>query len=176
VEAPGLIVDEPLASLDPGHQIDVMELLAAEARAGALVIAVLHDLTLAARHCDRLLLIDGGELVADGPPADVLTPERLAAVYGVRALVGQHRAGRWWCRWSARETDPYLSHSCRIRWAMMARHILVVEDDPLIAGVICRGLGEQGTRPAMWRTARLPSRPALRAGWKRWCSTGCCPT
>jgi CheY-like chemotaxis protein len=114
VEAPGLIVDEPLASLDPGHQIDVMELLAAEARAGALVIAVLHDLTLAARHCDRLLLIDGGELVADGPPADVLTPERLAAVYGVRALVGQHLGGRWWCRWSARETDPYLSHSCRI--------------------------------------------------------------
>lgn len=93
VEAPGLIVDEPLASLDPGHQIDVMELLAAEARAGALVVAVLHDLTLAARHCDRLLLIDGGELVADGPPADVLTPERLAAVYGVRALVGQQAGG-----------------------------------------------------------------------------------
>ncbi|NWP15693.1 ATP-binding cassette domain-containing protein, partial [Escherichia coli] len=45
VEAPALIADEPLASLDPGHQIDVMELLHGEARAGALVIAVLHDLT-----------------------------------------------------------------------------------------------------------------------------------
>ncbi|MET0245730.1 MAG: ABC transporter ATP-binding protein, partial [Sphingomonas sp.] len=65
VEAPGLIADEPLASLDPGHQIDVMELMRAEADAGALVIAVLHDLTMAARYCDRLLLIDGGKVAAD---------------------------------------------------------------------------------------------------------------
>src|SRR3546814_6995056 len=66
VEAPALIADEPLASLDPGHQIDVMDMLRAEAAGGALVIAVLHDLTLAARYCDRLLLIDGGRIVADG--------------------------------------------------------------------------------------------------------------
>ncbi|WP_324741131.1 ABC transporter ATP-binding protein [Tsuneonella sp. CC-YZS046] len=87
VGAPGLVADEPLASLDPGHQIDVMEMLAREAAHGALVIAVLHDLTMAARHCDRLLLIDKGRLVADGAPAHVLTPERLDAVYGIRALV-----------------------------------------------------------------------------------------
>lgn len=87
VGAPGLVVDEPLASLDPGHQIDVMELLAREARAGALVVAVLHDLTMAARYCDRLLLIGEGELIADGPPAEVLTAERLRAVYGITALV-----------------------------------------------------------------------------------------
>lgn len=87
VEAPGLVVDEPLASLDPGHQIDVMQLLLREARAGALVVAVLHDLTMAARHCDRLLLIDGGRLVADGVPAEVLTRERLAEVYGIDAIV-----------------------------------------------------------------------------------------
>ena len=66
VEAPALIADEPLASLDPGHQIDVMDMLRAEAAGGALVIAVLHDLTLAARYCDRLLLIDAGRIVADG--------------------------------------------------------------------------------------------------------------
>src|SRR3546814_11071170 len=60
VEAPALIADEPLASLDPGHQIDVMDLLRAEAAQGGLVIAVLHDLTLAARYCDRLLLIEIG--------------------------------------------------------------------------------------------------------------------
>lgn len=87
VEAPALIADEPLASLDPGHQIDVMALLKAEARAGATVIAVLHDLTLAARYCDRLILIDAGKIVADGTPAAVLTPAHLRAVYGIAARV-----------------------------------------------------------------------------------------
>lgn len=87
VGAAGLVVDEPLASLDPGHQIDVMELLAREARGGALVIAVLHDLTMAARYCDRLVLMDGGKLVAEGAPREVLTAERLRAVYGISAMV-----------------------------------------------------------------------------------------
>jgi len=88
VEAPVLIADEPLASLDPGHQIDVMELLAAEARAGALVIAVLHDLTLAARYCGRLLLLESGDIIADGCPMDVLTQENLRRVYGIEARIG----------------------------------------------------------------------------------------
>jgi iron complex transport system ATP-binding protein len=87
VGAAGLIADEPLAALDPGHQIDVMSLLAREARGGALVIAVLHDLTMAARHCNRLLLLDRGRVAAEGPPAEVLTEERLRAVYGISALV-----------------------------------------------------------------------------------------
>jgi iron complex transport system ATP-binding protein len=85
--APALVVDEPLASLDPGHQIDVMDLLAREAHDGKLVVAVLHDLTMAARYCDRLLLVNGGELVADGTPQEVLTAERLRAVYGVTSHV-----------------------------------------------------------------------------------------
>lgn len=83
VGAQGLVVDEPLASLDPGHQIDVMELLEREARGGALVVAVLHDLTMAARYCDRLLLVERGMLVAEGTPTQVLTAERLRTVYGV---------------------------------------------------------------------------------------------
>ena len=87
VEAPALIADEPLASLDPGHQIDVMELLQSEAGAGGLVIAVLHDLTMAARYCDRLVLIDGGTIVAEGTPAEVLTPANLKSVYGIEARV-----------------------------------------------------------------------------------------
>lgn len=87
VEAPGLIADEPLASLDPGHQIDVMDLLRAEARGGALVIAVLHDLTMAARYCDRLLLVDRGTVVADGRPAEVLAPANLRAVYDIDARI-----------------------------------------------------------------------------------------
>lgn len=89
VEAPLLLADEPLAALDPAHQIEVMGLLRAEATGGATVVAVLHDLTLAARWCDRLLLIDGGRLVADGTPRDVLTVERIASVYGVSAFVGE---------------------------------------------------------------------------------------
>lgn len=87
VGAQGLVVDEPLAALDPGHQIDVMELLAREARAGALVVTVLHDLTMAARYCDRLILMDQGRVVADGRPAAVLTAEALRQVYGISAMV-----------------------------------------------------------------------------------------
>jgi iron complex transport system ATP-binding protein len=83
VGARGLVADEPLASLDPGHQIDVMELLAREAAGGATVVTVLHDLTMAARYCQRLLLIDRGVVVAEGPPREVLTAERLRTVYGI---------------------------------------------------------------------------------------------
>jgi iron complex transport system ATP-binding protein len=93
VEAPALIVDEPLASLDPGHRIDVMTLLRAQADAGDTVIAVLHDLTLAARYCDRLLLIDAGRVVADGAPATVLSADRLRSVYGINARV--ETDGEW---------------------------------------------------------------------------------
>jgi iron complex transport system ATP-binding protein len=88
-EAPALIVDEPLASLDPGHQIDVMTLLARRARAGALVIVVLHDLAAAARYCDRLVLLDSGKVVGDGRPADVLSDAALATVYGITVWRGE---------------------------------------------------------------------------------------
>lgn len=93
VEAEGLIADEPLASLDPGHQIDVMELLRAEARAGKLVVTVLHDLTMAARYCDRLLLLDGGRIAADGAPLDVLNEANLRSVYGIKARIETTEAG-----------------------------------------------------------------------------------
>ncbi len=93
VGAPALVVDEPLASLDPGHQIDVMDVLHAQARNGGLVIAVLHDLTMAARYCDRLLLIESGSIVADGPPAQVLTPDNLHRVYGIDARMDL--GGEW---------------------------------------------------------------------------------
>ena len=89
VEAPGLVADEPLASLDPEHQLHGMELLRAKADAGGLVLAVLHDLGLARRFCDRILVLADGVLLADGAPADVLTPELLADVYHVRALTAE---------------------------------------------------------------------------------------
>lgn len=93
VEASALVTDEPLAALDPGHQLEVMALLRAQAASGALVVAVLHDLTMAARHCDRLLLLHEGRLVADGPPDEVLTAARLADVYGIRAWIGEAAGG-----------------------------------------------------------------------------------
>lgn len=93
VGAAALIVDEPLAALDPGHQIDVMTLLRREAARGLLVIVVLHDLTIAARYCQRLVLIDHGRVVADGAPAQVLTAERLRDVYGITARIERERDG-----------------------------------------------------------------------------------
>jgi iron complex transport system ATP-binding protein len=88
VEAPVLVADEPLASLDPSHQIEVMALLSAHAKSGMLVLVVLHDLTMAARFCDRLLLLSEGRLAADGPPDAVLTDGALERVYGISAWRG----------------------------------------------------------------------------------------
>ena len=85
VEAPVLVADEPLASLDPAHQLHGMELFRNQAREGRLVLVVLHDLPLAARFCDRVMVMTKGRLVADGPPAKVLTAELIADVYQVRA-------------------------------------------------------------------------------------------
>ncbi len=87
--APALVTDEPLASLDPGHQLEIMALLAARAAAGGPVVVLLHDLSIAARFCDRLLLLDGGRLIADGPPAAVLTDAALDRVYGITAWRGE---------------------------------------------------------------------------------------
>ncbi|HWI86005.1 MAG TPA: ABC transporter ATP-binding protein [Sphingomonas sp.] len=89
VEARLLLADEPLAALDPAHQIEVMRLMRAEAARGVTVIAVLHDLTIAARWCDRLLLIDRGGLVADGAPCEILTADLIRSVYGVSAYIGE---------------------------------------------------------------------------------------
>jgi iron complex transport system ATP-binding protein len=84
-EAPVLLADEPTASLDPRHQLVVMELLRRAAENGA-VLAVVHDLLLAARFADRVLVMDRGRLVADAPPAEALGPERVAEVFGVATL------------------------------------------------------------------------------------------
>jgi len=84
VEAPALLADEPTAALDPAHQLKVMEALRGAAAAGTLVIAALHDLSLAARFADRVLVLDDGRLVADGTAAEALGARVLAQVFGVR--------------------------------------------------------------------------------------------
>jgi iron complex transport system ATP-binding protein len=83
-DAPVLILDEPTVHLDLRHQVEVMELVGdLNARDGTTVLAVLHDLGLAAHFFPRLVLLDRGRIVADGPPADVLAPDRIRDVFGV---------------------------------------------------------------------------------------------
>jgi iron complex transport system ATP-binding protein len=90
VEAPILLADEPTAALDPLHQLQVMELLRATTRQGRGVIVVLHDLTLAARFCDRLVLLAGGGILAQGAPHEVLTDAHVCRAYGVDVVRGEH--------------------------------------------------------------------------------------
>jgi len=81
---PVLILDEPTVHLDLRHQVGAMELLVdLNERDGTTIIAVLHDLALAAHFFPRLVLLDGGRVVADGSPAEVLTPTRIRDVFGV---------------------------------------------------------------------------------------------
>lgn len=80
-----LMADEPIAGLDPAGQISTMEVFSGLAADGRAVIVSLHDLGLAARHCNRLLLMHKGALVADGTPQQVLTQENLRNVFGVSA-------------------------------------------------------------------------------------------
>ncbi|CAN5170621.1 ABC transporter ATP-binding protein [soil metagenome] len=79
--APLLVADEPVAGLDPDAQLLTLDLLRAEATAGAAVVVTLHDLGLAARSCDRVLVLDQGRVAADGLPGVALSPAVLASVF-----------------------------------------------------------------------------------------------
>lgn len=102
VEAPILFADEPVAALDPLHQLKAMELLRAHVNAGEGVVAVLHDLTLAMRYCDRLILIDHGKIRMDGRPA-ILTDDILADVYSVDVIRGSHDGQNFILPWRTRD-------------------------------------------------------------------------
>jgi len=104
VEAPYLVADEPTLALDPRHQLALMEGLRARAAAGTGIVVVLHDLTLAARFCDRLALLAEGRVAAAGAPDAVLTPARIAAIYGVDALIGELEGSRYVLPWTLRRT------------------------------------------------------------------------
>ncbi|MCB5204041.1 ABC transporter ATP-binding protein [Neorhizobium sp. T786] len=86
-EAPLLLADEPAAGLDPAHQINLMKTFRTVAADGRAVMLSMHDLGLAARWCTRLILLDRGAIVADGPPEAVLQPGNINKVYGVSAHV-----------------------------------------------------------------------------------------
>lgn len=85
---PVLLLDEPTTFLDIGHQIEVLELVKRLNRErGMTIILVLHDLNHAARYSGRMVALDQGRIVADGPPTDVLTSALLARVFGVHAHI-----------------------------------------------------------------------------------------
>ena len=92
-DTPLLLADEPIAGLDPGHQIACMALFASLAAEGRGVIAALHDLGLAARHCTRLVVLHQGRIVADGPPHAVLTPDLLREVFAIRCHLAEAEGG-----------------------------------------------------------------------------------
>ncbi len=89
-----LLADEPLAGLDPGHALDVAELFRKLAHEqGRGVVVTLHDLSVAARMADRIIVLDGGRVLADGPPRAALTPEVLRQAYGVDARLVEGEGG-----------------------------------------------------------------------------------
>lgn len=102
-EAPLLLADEPVAGLDPFQQLAVMEILRNRAASGTGVLAVLHDLTLAARFCDRVIVMHEGRIVGNGPPHSVLTAPLLEQVFRISPLVGDHAGERWVLPWTPLE-------------------------------------------------------------------------
>jgi iron complex transport system ATP-binding protein len=91
VEAPVILADEPTASLDPRHQIDIMKSLRAVADKGTLVIVVTHDLGLAARFADTVLLLSEGRLVAQGTDAEALSEKIVGDVFRVSAYRAEYQ-------------------------------------------------------------------------------------
>jgi iron complex transport system ATP-binding protein len=93
-DAPILVLDEPTVHLDLRHQVEVMELLGdLNRRLGTTILAVLHDLGLAAHFFPRLVVLDGGRIVGDGPPSEALAPDRVRDVFGVDPALVRLPAG-----------------------------------------------------------------------------------
>jgi iron complex transport system ATP-binding protein len=91
VEAPVVLADEPTASLDPRHQIDVMKALRTAAGQGTLVIVVTHDLGLAARFADTVLVLSDGRLVSQGAPSEALSEQVMGDVFRISAYRAEYR-------------------------------------------------------------------------------------
>jgi iron complex transport system ATP-binding protein len=91
-DTPVILMDEPTSHLDLAHQTAILSLVRDLAGSGRTIIGVFHDLNLASQYCDRLLMIRNGSIVADGSPAEVLTPEKVWDVYGAEVVAASHPA------------------------------------------------------------------------------------
>ncbi len=98
-QADYLCADEPIASLDPYHQLQVMDILQGLANDGHGVLIVLHDLSLAQRYCDELVLIHQGEILSSGPVDHVLSPENLDKAYHIKASSWQENGDSFLSPW-----------------------------------------------------------------------------
>lgn len=85
-----LLLDEPTSALDPHHQHSILKVIRQMANQGLAVAVVLHDMNLAARYCNRLLLLKHGQMEGLGSPEEVLCPERLKAVFDLDVLIQEH--------------------------------------------------------------------------------------
>lgn len=102
-----LLADEPVAGLDPYHQLHLMELFRDQAQAGKTIIVILHDLTLVSRYCDRLVLLSEGNVLANGEPKEVLDTDNLREAYGIHAQYFENEGKQAVIPWSchAHSTD-----------------------------------------------------------------------
>ncbi len=82
-----LMLDEPTSALDIGHQLEVLEMVRGLAARGRTVVLVLHDLTTACRYADHMLALSDGRIVAQGAPAEIMTPDLVRALYGVESTI-----------------------------------------------------------------------------------------
>ncbi|MDG1708034.1 MAG: ABC transporter ATP-binding protein [Emcibacteraceae bacterium] len=84
-DTPYVLADEPVAALDPSHQLQVMGILKNLAQSDNGVLVVMHDLNLAMRYCDRIILLNDGQMVGQGTPDIILTDDNLANIFNIRA-------------------------------------------------------------------------------------------
>ncbi len=98
-KSPFILADEPVASLDPAHQLKVMDILKNHAKDKGGVMVVMHDLNLALRYCDRLILLDDGNLIDQGTPDVILSDENLSNIFEIKAS-----------RWSQNEENFIVPH------------------------------------------------------------------
>jgi iron complex transport system ATP-binding protein len=137
-----LLLDEPLQQLDLGNQLQTMELVRRFVEEpGHSAAAVLHDLGMAARCCDDLLLLDRGRVLASGTPEEVLTPSNLARAYGVEAVVRTSDVT------GAVEVIPVRADGAPRDAAFRA--LRVVESRQVESGTLAHGLGEAGRRASL---------------------------
>lgn len=99
-ETPLILADEPTSGLDPSHQIALMSCFSSLAAGRRSVVCCLHDLSLAARWCHRIIVIDNGRITADGTPSEVLTAEMMRTVYGVNAYVSEFQSELVFLPWN----------------------------------------------------------------------------
>jgi iron complex transport system ATP-binding protein len=90
-----ILADEPLAGLDPRHQLDALKRLRMLSENGRAIVIAMHDIDLAARFATRVVLLSFGKVIADGPPRETLTAARIAKAFHVEARVGADESGAW---------------------------------------------------------------------------------